>query len=85
MLSLIVSIALSGLIIGALGRLIVPGPNPMSIFSTILIGLAGSIVGGIIGHLLFGARYSYEIGLSLIVSVLCTGIIVAIIQRPRYR
>lgn len=83
MLTLIFSIALSGLIIGALGRLIVPGPNPMSIFSTILIGLAGSAIGGIIGHLLFGTRYSYEIGLSLIVSIICTGILVAVIQRPR--
>lgn len=85
MLTLIISIAVSGLIIGALGRLIVPGPNPMSITKTILIGLAGSIIGGTIGRLLFGARYSYSIGLSLIVSILCTGILVAILQRPRYR
>lgn len=83
MLSLIISIAISGLIIGALGRLVVPGPNPMSIFSTILIGIAGSAVGGIIGHLIFGYRYAYEEGLSLIVAILCTAILVAIIQRPK--
>lgn len=83
MLGLIISIAVSGLIIGALGRLVVPGPNPMSIFSTILIGITGSAIGGIIGHLIFGNRYTYEVGLSLIVAILCTAILVAVLQRPR--
>lgn len=83
MLGLIVSIVISGLIIGALGRLVVPGPNPMSIFSTILVGIAGSAVGGIIGHLIFGYRYTYEVGLSLLVAVLCTAILVAVLQRPK--
>ena len=44
----------SGLIIGALGRLAIPGPDPMSIGMTILIGVAGSLIGGLIGRALFG-------------------------------
>lgn len=47
----VLMIALSGLAIGALARWIVPGPDPMSIGKTILLGLAGSIVGGVIGAL----------------------------------
>ncbi|NNN19751.1 MAG: GlsB/YeaQ/YmgE family stress response membrane protein [Acidimicrobiaceae bacterium] len=85
MITLIIAMLVSGLVIGALGRLVVPGPNPMGIFHTILVGLAGSVVGGIIGRILFGVRYSYAIGLSLAVSVLSTALIVYLIQRPRSR
>ncbi len=41
-------LSLSGLVIGALGRLAIPGPDPMSIWMTILIGIAGSLVGGLV-------------------------------------
>lgn len=44
----LVSLVLSGLVIGALGRLVVPGPNPMSILATIGLGVAGALVGGLI-------------------------------------
>jgi uncharacterized membrane protein YeaQ/YmgE (transglycosylase-associated protein family) len=44
----IVAILISGLVIGALGRLAVPGPDPMPIWLTILLGIVGSIVGGMV-------------------------------------
>lgn len=43
----IIAILVSGLVIGALGRLAVPGRDPMPIWITILLGIVGSIVGGI--------------------------------------
>jgi uncharacterized membrane protein YeaQ/YmgE (transglycosylase-associated protein family) len=52
LLTLIVLLALWGLIVGALARLAVPGPDPMSIWRTIVLGLAGTFVGGFIGRLL---------------------------------
>jgi uncharacterized membrane protein YeaQ/YmgE (transglycosylase-associated protein family) len=45
-------LALSGLIVGGLARLAVPGPDPMSIWATIALGIAGSFVGGIVAQLL---------------------------------
>lgn len=48
-LAQIVSIALTGLVVGALARFAVPGPDPMPIWITILLGVAGSILGGGIG------------------------------------
>lgn len=54
MIAYILGLILSGLIVGALGRLAVPGPNPMSIPKTILIGVAGSFIGGTIGYAIFG-------------------------------
>ncbi len=43
----LVSLVVTGLIVGALGRLVVPGPNPMSIPATIGIGILGALLGGL--------------------------------------
>ena len=53
MLWLILFLALWGLFVGALARLALPGPDPMGIFATIGLGLAGSFVGGLIAGLLW--------------------------------
>ena len=45
-----------GLIAGALGKLIMPGRDPGGIIVTILIGMAGALVGGFITQGLFGLR-----------------------------
>ena len=42
----ILSIVISGLVVGGLGRLAVPGPDPMPLWLTIAIGVAGSFLGG---------------------------------------
>lgn len=42
--------ALSGLIVGALARLVLPGPDPMGWLPTIGYGLAGSFLGGLLGR-----------------------------------
>ena len=57
-----------GLIVGRLARLAVPGPDPMPIWMTIALGLAGSLLGGVIGKLLFG--YPGGFPLALICAVL---------------
>ena len=46
MLGTILSILITGFIIGALARWAVPGPDPMPVWLTILFGIGGSIVGG---------------------------------------
>jgi uncharacterized membrane protein YeaQ/YmgE (transglycosylase-associated protein family) len=43
-----------GLIVGALARLALPGPDPMGILATIGLGLAGSFVGGVIAWAFLG-------------------------------
>lgn len=85
MLFLLLWLAIGGLIIGALGRLVVPGRNPMGVFQTILVGLAGSFAGGIVGRLLFGLRYRYSLGLGLILSVGFSALIVYALQGSRGR
>jgi uncharacterized membrane protein YeaQ/YmgE (transglycosylase-associated protein family) len=46
-----------GLIAGGLARLLHPGPDPMSVPMTILLGLAGSFTGGLLGTVLFGSTH----------------------------
>jgi uncharacterized membrane protein YeaQ/YmgE (transglycosylase-associated protein family) len=45
-------VALSGLIVGGLARLAVPGPDPFSWWQTIVLGVAGSLLGGLVAALL---------------------------------
>jgi uncharacterized membrane protein YeaQ/YmgE (transglycosylase-associated protein family) len=44
-----------GVIFGAIARLLVPGPDPMSLAGTWLLGVVGSLVGGFLGYAIFGA------------------------------
>jgi uncharacterized membrane protein YeaQ/YmgE (transglycosylase-associated protein family) len=41
-------LALTGLVIGALGRLVLPGRQDISLLATALIGIAASLLGGIL-------------------------------------
>ena len=41
-----------GLIAGALGKLIMPGKDPGGIFITILLGIAGAVIGKFLGGML---------------------------------
>jgi uncharacterized membrane protein YeaQ/YmgE (transglycosylase-associated protein family) len=44
-------LALTGLVIGALGRLVLPGRQAISLLATALIGIAASLLGGILANL----------------------------------
>ena len=58
LLVLVVVGAISGLIIGGIARFLLPGPDPMSWPRTILYGIGGSFVGGVIGRLLHVPEYA---------------------------
>ena len=62
MLASIVMIMVFGFITGALARLAVPGPDPMPIWLTVAIGLAGSAAGGALAIGIWG-RGTQAIGL----------------------
>jgi uncharacterized membrane protein YeaQ/YmgE (transglycosylase-associated protein family) len=53
MLALIVYFAVTGLVVGALARLALPGPDPMGALATIGLGLAGSFSAGLLAGLLW--------------------------------
>ena len=54
MITLLIVLVVFGLVAGALARLLVPGPDPIGIAGTILLGIVGSFVGGFLGYILLG-------------------------------
>jgi uncharacterized membrane protein YeaQ/YmgE (transglycosylase-associated protein family) len=83
MLFLLLALGASGLILGGLGRLVVPGPNPMSLWMTMGVGLGGAVLGGIVGHLVLGFRYRYAYGIGFLLSVAGAALLVVLVERSR--
>src|SRR2546429_4513623 len=77
MLGAIIAIMLAGFITGALARLAVPGPDPMPIWLTVGIGLAGSWGGGAVAAAIWG--WNSTTGVSIF------GFIAAILLVVAYR
>ena len=78
MILAILGLIIGGIVVGALGRLAIPGPNPMSLPMTALVGVGGSLLGGLIGNLLFGRS-------GLLLAVLGAALIVFLMQRFQQR
>jgi uncharacterized membrane protein YeaQ/YmgE (transglycosylase-associated protein family) len=77
----LISLVITGLIVGALGRLAVPGRNPLSIPATIGSGIVGAFIGGLIA-----AALHLGIVLALILEVAAAALIVYLItNRSRLR
>lgn len=50
----LIVLLVGGLLIGALARLALPGPDPMSIPMTTVLGIAGSLIGGLVARIFLG-------------------------------
>jgi len=73
----VIGIMIAGFVTGGLARLAVPGPDPMPIWLTIAIGLAGSWGGGAVGAAIWG--WNSTTGISLF------GFVAAILLVIAYR
>ena len=58
-----------GLVAGVIAKLIMPGKDPGGIIITILIGIAGAVVGGIASALGFGGVTGFNLG-SVVIAVI---------------
>jgi len=65
-----------GAIVGALAKFVMPGKDPGGILITILLGIAGSFVAGMLGHSL--GWYGAGEGPGIIASILGSVILLAI-------
>lgn len=76
-----------GLVVGALARLIKPGKQNLGLLATLLLGLAGSVIGGVIASLL-GTGNIFELNflgavVAIIAAVLLVGTAEAISGRTK--
>lgn len=70
-----------GLIVGALARLFLPGRQHLSILATLLIGVAGSVIGGLIANLL-GTGDIMELNvLGSIVAIISAAALIVLLDR----
>jgi uncharacterized membrane protein YeaQ/YmgE (transglycosylase-associated protein family) len=70
----------AGLIIGALARLIKPGRQNLSVLMTLLLGLAGSVIGGLVANLL-GTGDIFELNvLGFIVAVVAAVVLIGLAE-----
>lgn len=56
MIGAILGWILFGLVVGALARLVVPGRQPIGLLGTILLGVAGSFIGGFLAYVIWGGE-----------------------------
>jgi uncharacterized membrane protein YeaQ/YmgE (transglycosylase-associated protein family) len=78
LITYLVILFLVGLFVGALARLLLPGPDPMSIWMTALVGLCGTFSAG-----LFSWYVLHRHGGGLVLSVLFSMLVVWIYRRSR--
>ncbi|GER23257.1 hypothetical protein NCCP1664_17530 [Zafaria cholistanensis] len=70
----------AGLVIGALARLIKPGRQNLGLLATLALGLAGSVLGGIVANLL-GTGDIFELNvLGFIVAVIAAVLLIGLAE-----
>jgi uncharacterized membrane protein YeaQ/YmgE (transglycosylase-associated protein family) len=81
LIAYLIALVVTGLVVGALARLLLPGRDPMSIVQTILVGMAGSFAAGLLAMAIFDGRPRG----GLLLSVLFATLLVWLIRRSRER
>ena len=71
-----------GLVIGAVAHLLVPGRQRIGIILTVLIGIVGALVGGVVTFALLGAGH---VIITFIVSLVVSALLISAVARPRRR
>ncbi len=70
----------AGLVIGVLARLIKPGKQNLSFLMTLLLGLAGSVIGGVIANLI-GSGDIFELNIiGFVVAVIAAVLLIGVFE-----
>jgi len=78
LLAFLIILFVAGLLVGALARLLLPGPDPMGLAMTTLVGLCGTFSAG-----LFSWYVLHRHGAGLVLSVVFSMLVVWIYRRSR--
>lgn len=81
-LTAILAWLITGLVVGGLAHLLVPGRQRIGILLTLLIGIAGALIGGVVTAAIIGAGHFI---LSFIVSLVVAALLISVVSHPRSR
>ncbi|PYS71481.1 MAG: GlsB/YeaQ/YmgE family stress response membrane protein [Acidobacteria bacterium] len=74
-----------GLVAGLLARLIMPGRDAMSLLATVLLGMAGSIIGGVISWAIWGNQTTGVPTSGLLLSIIGAIVLLAVFRMVKGR
>jgi uncharacterized membrane protein YeaQ/YmgE (transglycosylase-associated protein family) len=72
-----------GMFVGLIARAIMPGSQSMGLLSTMLLGVVGSLFGGIVGNLLFAGNWNEPVAAGWIGSIIGSMLLLAVLGRTR--
>lgn len=81
-LAAIIAWLITGLVIGAVAHLLVPGRQRIGILLTMLIGIAGALVGGVVTAAILGPGHLI---ISFVVSLIVAALLISAVSHPRSR
>jgi uncharacterized membrane protein YeaQ/YmgE (transglycosylase-associated protein family) len=81
-LTAIVVWLLIGLVVGGLAHLLVPGRQRIGIILTVLFGIVGALVGGLVTFAILGAGHFI---ITFIVSLIVAALLISAVSHPRGR
>ena len=73
-----------GLIVGVIGKLLMPGRDPGGMIVTVLLGILGAVVGGFIGRALgfYGPNDAAGLFMSVLGAIVLLAAYRAVVRRP---
>ncbi len=74
---------LVGLVIGALGRLVVPGRQPIGCLLTVLLGIVGSIAGLAVARAAGLDWWLFVLACQVAIAAVCVAVVAGALRRQR--
>ena len=81
-ISAIIAWLITGLVVGGLAHLLVPGRQRIGILLTLLFGIVGALVGGFVTSAILGAGHFI---ITFIVSLVVAALLIAVVNHPTGR
>jgi uncharacterized membrane protein YeaQ/YmgE (transglycosylase-associated protein family) len=70
---------LFGLIVGLIARALFPGPQRMGVIATTLLGMVGSLIGGVLGNILFAGQWDRPVAAGWVGSIVGSLLVLAVL------
>ena len=81
-LSVIIAWLITGLVIGGVAHLLVPGRNRIGIIRTLLFGIVGALVGGFVTAAILGAGH---VIVTFVVALIVAALLISAVSHPGFR